>query len=203
MATWVVRGDVAVGSPHSFAAANTLSDTGAAYFGGGSRASVSPFVAITVNTWNSSMHIFDNVAIDANDKCANPHLNLCKVCEDTPASFYPNDSSVPVAFSPTNPTSGYGLRWHFNHGVACEVNPAQFWVGAGADAGDAQATAYFRATELLKTTPQWAAASPDSKYTLQTKTSGTDHYWYIVVGVKPLEVGVNTSNSMKISVTYS
>lgn len=171
-----------------------LATTNSLYFGSSSRATFRK--KINVDAWNDSMHVGLTTAVGSGDKCAGSHAHNVKYIAASTAQF-DNGSDAAV----TTMTTSQAVRVYFTLSTSITVNDAKFWFGSGSTAQSDPVNASCRA--FMKGNSSWSLPKPSTYLQLTTSLSGTGMSWYLGFSVKPLSVGFNNSNKMKVEVTYS
>lgn len=205
MATWAFYGWTA-GEDTAFDASSAIaiSSDSALSFGGGVRADFQ--TNITLNTWNSAMHLAEDTTEATGDTCTDMHLwPLSPTAADfTSVSTGAVLDGVYVNMAVGTPEAARGIGARFTHGFGVKCNPVTIWAGTanGATLTNPQ-SCYVAFVDLTSADPTWATARPGNKYTLKIHgTESEEHWWNVGIAVQPLIVGHNGSNELRIETTY-
>lgn len=204
MATWYVFGHTTTGTAFATNSANSawkllIGANSAIAFGGTNRSTFN--AAIQIGSYNEATHRASGATAGATDQCPSPHLNTLKWIAGTTANAN-NGSNRKMGTS--FPTRAHGFQFKLGLTTSVAVNPCQIWNGSGASALSAPDNIVVQFVELRVNSPaSWSAASVTGKLSLANKSAATGHSWHIGLSAKPLSVGFEGDNKLRIEATYS
>lgn len=188
------------------ASAVAISSASAISFGGGTRGQFQQ--NISLNTWNTAMHLAEDTSSSSVDGCDDNHLwpitpwnaGDFGAVGDTGCVL----DGVYINMTGASPIHSRGLGLGFDHDTTVNVSPVQVWAGTALTVQTDPQSCYIAMCDLTSADPTWSTVKPSAKLTLRPHgdTAATVHNWSVGIALEPLAVGHNGENVMKVECTF-